>query len=417
MSSGNLILPRNTEALSWSAELDPADYLFATYHVSARSSGEAAALGMAMEQSVATRGLSQHVDLEALAAVTIRVCRVATRPLVTQAVGVPAYTLSTEVYLGRDTDEGHYEIELAIPRCLLLNKPAQLLNVVVGELPRLGFLTRWRLTDVRLPTAFGPGPAFGAPGILARLGQPRGPLLCRAMRPAVGLDLDTMAALNREVLIGGFHLVKDDELIVFPDLSAYRRHLERMLAARDQAMQISGEPKLYLANLICEPEELRPRWELACALGVDGVLVAPFIQGLGVLPTLARDAERPLLAHNSFSDLLTRHPVWGIADAVLARWLRHLGADWCVTPGCFTTSALPAPDNLALLEAATGAPTALPPMMPIVQGGKRPDGLPAYRAAVGHDAFMLIVAHWVDSHPAGLREAARLFREAVDERC
>ena len=67
-----------------------------------------------------------------------------------------------------------------------------------------------------------------------------------------------------------------------------------------------------------------------------------------------------------------------------------------------------------LLQAAIGEERGLAPMMPNIQGGKNPEGLASYRAAVGDTDFMLIVAHWVDSHPEGLKNAARIFREAVD---
>ena len=45
--------------------------------------------------------------------------------------------------------------------------------------------------------------------------------------------------------------------------------------------------------------------------------------------------------------------------------------------------------------------------MPILQGGKSPDGLPRFRAGVGSDDYMLIVASWVDAHAEGVRGGAR----------
>ena len=89
----------------------------------------------------------------------------------------------------------------------------------------------------------------------------------------MGLDLDTMARLNREVLDGGFHMVKDDELQVFADDEAFRAHVAAMVAARDAASARTGERKAYLANLICEPGELEARWRIACDMGADAVLV------------------------------------------------------------------------------------------------------------------------------------------------
>ncbi len=414
MSSGNLVYPTHPHAFQWSNTLDKDDYVFATYRVSASCEGEKAALGMAMEQSAATLQIQGYVEPSMLEDWTIRV--VTCQPINdgNSKEVVSPYFLRTEVYREGNRNLAHnYQVELAIPLCLLGEKPAQLLNVLVGELPRLGFLTSFRLTDIQFPKPFGPGPAFGAEGILALLGKQEGPILCRSMRPAVGLDTEMMAKLNHDVLVGGFHMVKDDELAYFADLNHFRNHVQRMVAARDEAMQVSGERKLYLANLICEPDELQDRWEVANELGADAVLVAPFIQGLGVVSTLARQARIPILAHNTFSDLMMRNTTWGIDDSVVYTWLRQLGADWFVTPGPFAAESMDHQVPPNLLEAAV-APAELKAMMPIIQGGKHPDGLDIYRQAVANDNFMLIVASWVDGHEDGLMDAARIFRNVVD---
>jgi ribulose 1,5-bisphosphate carboxylase large subunit-like protein len=416
VSSGILGRSTHPELFRWSPDLDPARYLFATYHISCACDVEAAAAGMAMEQSAATVSIKGFVSPDSMGGWTIRV-RSIRKAQGSAGVQVRPYSLSTEVYPRQEQDQDSpecWEVELAFPLSLFAGRPSQILNSLVGELPRLGFITSFRLIEAALPAVFGPGPAFGVQGIRDKLGNPRGPLLCRSMRPAVGLDLETMARLNQEVLVGGFHLVKDDELAYFSDDAAFKEHLQAMVRARDEARERAGEPKLYLANLICEPEELETRWDLACELGVDAVLVAPFIQGPGILPRLARQARMPILAHNTFSDLLTRHPGWGLEEAVLCGWLRRLGADWFVTPGPFATPDYPSPLAQQLLLAASAPLEGMRPSMPILQGGKHPEGLAGYRAAFGSTEFMLIVANWVDSHPEGLAAAARRFREQVD---
>jgi len=414
MSSGNLVIPANTRPFWWSDELDKSEHIVATYRVTTQCSGEDAAIGMAMEQSASTLTIQGYVEADMLRGWSIRICDVKPVSSSRPSSVVDSYFLNTEVYSANDAPLGCFDITLAIPSCLLKGKPAQLLNVLVGELPRLGFLTSFRLKDVTLPAAFGPGPAFGRQGILKLLGKTKGPLLCRAMRPGVGLDLDTMACLNRDVLVGGFHLVKDDELLCFKDTHQFKAHLQAMISARDEAMQITGEPKMYLANLFCEPDELQQRWDLVCELGADGVLVAPFIQGLGVLPWIARQRKIPVIAHNSFEDMLTRNGAWGIDDAVICHWLRHLGADWFVTPGTFASRAMNAESAKKLIAAAIGEDNDLRSMMPNIQGGKHPGGLADYHQAVGNEDYMLIVANWVDSHPKGMMFAAREFRAAID---
>lgn len=401
-------MPRtqHPELFQWSDALDPAQYVMARYRVASMHDGDATAMAMAMEQSAATTHIAGHVEPAMLRDWTLRVRSVhAVASL--GGSGLAPYHLETEVYAEGGDAERHWQVELAIPRRLLAGKPAQLWNVVVGEIPRLGFLTRFQLVGLDLPEGFGPGPGFGVRGIRERFGCERGPLLCRSMRPAVGLDTATMAGLNRSVLEGGFHLVKDDELQVFPDEAAFRTHVQAMLAARDAARKATGERKGYLANLICEPDELQARWDIVCTLGVDAVLVAPAIQGLGTLAMLARQKRMPIIAHNTFSDLLTRHSDWGIAHPVLSGLYEALGADWIVTSGEYGVS-----DGIGMDDAwPFGRPQRA---MPILQGGKTPEGLPSYRAAIGSDDYMLIVASWVDGHADGLGAAAGIFRAAID---
>lgn len=410
MSSGNLLSTQHPELFLWSDDRDSAQYLTARYVVTSLHDGDATALAMAMEQSAATTSIHDHVRPEMLPDWTIRVLRVE-RTGDARSSELPCYQLATEVYAGSELASGEWSIELAIPLRLLGGKPAQLFNIVIGELPRLGFLTRLRLESCQLPASFGPGPGFGIEGIRRQLAVPVGPVLCRSMRPGVGLDTDTMARLNTQVLTGGFHMVKDDELLMLPDSSAFRSHLERMLAARDEARDRTGERKGYLANLICEPDELAERWDIACRLGVDAVLVAPFIQGFGTLASLGRQCRLPLLAHNTFGDMLYRHPGWGIAQTVLAGWQQSLGADWFVTSGGFGAAGDPG----TLASEITPVPAPAHRAMPILQGGKHPGGLPDYRRSVGSDDYMLIVASWVDAHPDGIERAARLFRTALDQ--
>ncbi len=406
MSSGNMPHTRHPELFLWSEVLDPVDYVVARYRVASLHDGDATAMAMAMEQSAATTHIAGHVEPSMLRDWTLRVRSVRSIESLGGS-GLAPYHLATEVYADGGDAERHWAVELAIPRRLVSGKPAQLWNVVVGEIPRLGFLTRFQLSGLDLPADFGPGPGFGVAGIRRQFGCERGPLLCRSMRPAVGLDIPTMAGLNRAVLEGGFHLVKDDELQVFADEAAFRAHVQAMLAARDAARASTGQRKGYLANLICEPDELQARWEIACTLGVDAVLVAPGIQGLGTLATLARQKRMPILAHNTFSDLLTRHPDWGIAHPVLSGLYESFGADWIVTSGEYGAS-----DGVGMDDAwPFGRPQRA---MPILQGGKSPEGLPTFRAAIGSDDYMLIVASWVDGHADGLGNAAGIFRAAVD---
>ena len=293
MSSGKIPRTQHPELFHWTPGLQATDYIRATYRVASQYSGTATAMAMAIEQSAGTSMIPGYVEPGMLEHATIRVIDVQADDVAGGAVA--PYHLQTEVYAGSDGQERGWRIELAIPRCILAGNPGQLWNVVVGELPRLGFLTRFQLAELVLPDDFGPGPGFGVAGIRATVGVADGPVLCRSMRPAVGLSIETMARLNHDVLVAGYHMVKDDELQVFAGDDAFREHVRAMLAARDAARAATGERKGYMANLICEPWELQARWQFVCDAGVDAVLVAPGVQGLGTLQMLARERRMPIL--------------------------------------------------------------------------------------------------------------------------
>jgi len=70
-------------------------------------------------------------------------------------------------------------------------------------------------------------------------------------------------------------------------------------------------------------------------------------------------------------------------------------------------------DSAAHVAPISGPCQGYPAMVPVLQGGKNPVDLPSYRAAVGSDDYMLIVASWVDCHPGGVAEGARQFRRAL----
>jgi len=416
MSSRILSMPANPQHFMWDGALDDAEYVTASYRVTTVADHETTAIGMAMEQSASTTRIAGYVEADAVADWTIRVRDV--RPA-EQAMpaSVAPFRLQTAVYgAGASMDAATWDIDLAIPRRLLGCSPVQWMNVLIGEIPRLGFITAFRLLrlDTSLQQLPGNGPAFGPEGVMARFGVRAGPVLCRSMRPAVGLDRETMARLNRDVLVGGFHCVKDDELQWFDDETAFRRHVVDMVAAKDAAQQTSGERKAYIATLICGPQSLERRWETVLELGVDGVLVAPFVQGFGVLDVLARRGALPLLAHNTGGELITRNPAWGMTESARAQWMRLWGADLQVTTGDFGHVQPLPPEDREMLEVMHNPCGEMKPTMPILQGGKNPEELSDYRACCDHRDFMLIVASYVDHHPEGVANAARRFRQAVD---
>jgi ribulose-bisphosphate carboxylase large chain len=413
MSSENLD-PRDAALFRWHAGLSTHDYVLAHYRIETASPPDLAALGMAREQSAcASRLPTGPVDLEHVSArvVDVRV----TGPAPDDPV-LPPYRLNTPIYAPEVHAPVTAEVTIAFPVANVGRNVARLLNHVFGELPRLGFLRAVRLLRLDLPDALlagYAGPALGVAGVRAALAIDKRPLLCRSTRPAVGLDTAAMIAINREVLAGGFDLIKDDELTP-DDARSPTRERWPALAALARSMGADGERKGFIVNLCDRDDDPADAARAARDAGAFGALLAPGWQGYGGLRDLGAANGLASLAHNTGSDTLTRSPRMGVAPAVWIQCCRLAGADLVMMPGESATNGMTSMQTRECVAAALAPLGALRAAMPVLAGGKQAQRLKEYCELVESTDFMLIVAAAVDEHPDGPRAGARAFRQAWD---
>lgn len=415
MSSESLST-EHAEWFRWSDELNRADYVFARYRIVTAQAVEVVALAMAREQSACTTTLPIG-DLN-LRAHTARVVSIDNHgPSDVRAL--PRYRLTTSVYADvAQAEQAHaYEVEIAYPLANLKPTASCLLNHCYGEIARLGFLDAAKLMSLDLPASFEvqfPGPRFGASGFRAKVGATDRPFFCRSTRPAVGLNNTQLLQVIEPVLRGGFDAIKDDELSEDIAPSRVEERYRGMAGTRARLVAETGENKVLFANLIAE-DQFEPI--AACALrhGIDGVLVAPGLNGFGAIRR-ARELGFIVLAHNAGVDGLVRPLHVGISEAVWTQLCRLSGADLIMMPGEFgggTTIRTANPAEAAVLDACTRPMSGHAAALPVLAGGKRPERLPVYRSIIGSDDYFLIIATAVDDHPEGLELGARAFRQAA----
>ncbi|HIE54726.1 MAG TPA: hypothetical protein EYP90_06035, partial [Chromatiaceae bacterium] len=168
----------------WDDGLSEQDYLLVTYRIDSLLDGEMTALGIAKEQSTVAlhiQGIPFPADMESYMA-RIR----GIRHLGPGEVSVPPYFLNTTVYTAQVMREKpqRFEIEIAYPLSIFVPRINLIWNTIFGEVPRLGFITGFQMTDVVLPDALVkefPGPFFGVAGIRDRLQVDDRPIFCRSM--------------------------------------------------------------------------------------------------------------------------------------------------------------------------------------------------------------------------------------------
>jgi ribulose-bisphosphate carboxylase large chain len=415
MSSENLNHSDN-QLFTWNSACDSNSYVFVTYIISTPVNGEQAAYGIAREQSVCATHLPDVVVPEDISLYCSRVVSVERIDRSYPKIA-STYFLNTPVYGKSVTSEqpNTYKIVIAYPELLFGKSLTRLWNNIFGEAHRLGYLTSIILTELKFPEAIAKrfvGPRYGVPGIRQKLNVYDRPILCRSARPANGLYTDDMLKLNELVLTGGFDIIKDDELTYDSPRSPFKDRVERMMAMKRKVEDRTGEKKLYFANIV---EDISISLELldqAMEAGVDGVLVSSYAQGLSFVSEVRKRSDLLILAHNTCGDALTRSTAWGVGDMVMAQLHRAAGADLSVTPGAFCTSYQDPEFGAAFIRACQTEFGNCPPMLPIIQGGKQPEGMAGYIKDVGSVDFMIIAATWLDHHPQGIQMGAKAFRDA-----
>ncbi|MEM1154634.1 MAG: RuBisCO large subunit C-terminal-like domain-containing protein [Pseudomonadota bacterium] len=417
MSSENLH-GDDQDSFLWQSEAPPHDYVLATYLFSTPIDGEQAALGIAREQSICATSL-QDVDIPAdIVDFCAKVISVEASPDASRDVA-DRYFLNTPVY-GPDSKDGRllsFRATIAYPLRLFDKSLTRLWNSVFGEVHRLGYLGSVTLLDLQLPDAYVsafPGPRYGISGIREKLGVTDRPIFCRSMRPASGLSTQAMLQLNERVLSGGFDVIKDDELTYDSQRSPFIERVKAMVDMKRRVEDRTGEAKLYFANIIDDLSASLQMAEQAAELGADGVLVSPSAQGFSFVSEVVLRTNLIILSHNSCADGLTRSPVWGVSDAVMARLQRAAGADLAVTPGPFATQYQNTDLSKSFIDACYDSLGDCRSLLPIIQGGKQPAHLASYTEDVGSIDYMIIAATWLDNHKNGIEAGARAFREAWD---
>jgi ribulose 1,5-bisphosphate carboxylase large subunit-like protein len=409
----------NREAYLWNGQCNPDHYVHATYYLETAVDPELAAIGLAKEQSATILEIPGGRGNYDLSSSTARVRSLEILGKTSDRM-LPAYSLRTPVYDVGDAQDRYRRLTavIAYPIANFGSSLTNLWNAVGGEVHRLGFLNTLKLLDVDFPAWFLDeflGPARGAEGITDELHVNSRPLFCRSARPAVGLSTEQMVQINGEVLKGGFDAVKDDELTCDTPRSPFKERVVRMVELKSRIEDETGEKKYYIANVIDDYMKTIELAEYAGKAGVDAVLVAPAIQGLEICWEIGRRTGLAVLCHNSWQDALTRHPRFGVSDALMIKMQRICGADMIMLPGIFATDAMDEQEARAIMNACSQPLGRIKPSLPIIAGGKTPAGLVDYATAIGSTDFMIIAATAVDTHPDGPEAGARAFREAWEK--
>ena len=317
--------------------------------------------------------------------------------------------------------DGAFDVTIAWPQQNHGNEITQFLNVLFGNISlKQGIMiTGIRWSDVS-PALFR-GPSFGIPRIRELWGIPVRPLSCTALKP-VGYSSEQLAGLAFELAVGGMDIIKDDHGLADQPSAPFIERVKHCVAAMDRAADKTGIRSRYFPNITADFSLVKDRYEMACEMGADGVLLSPMLAGPSVMHHLAHLSANggiPIMAHPAFSG---RYIADGSgmrcgfeAGLFYGGLFRALGADFVIYPnygGRFSYSQETCHD---INRQARGTETPFPAAFPTPGGGMQLDRMSHWIRTYGNDTTFLIGGSlYEDSR--GLEAAARAFANILAEK-
>jgi ribulose-bisphosphate carboxylase large chain len=294
-----------------------------------------------------------------------------------------------------------------------------LVATVAGNLFELKDVSGLRLLDIRLPAAFGAayaGPRFGVDGT-RRLADVHGrPLIGTIIKPSVGLDAETTAAMVKDLCEAGIDFIKDDELQSDgPNCPFDERARAVMRVINDHAGR-TGKKVMYAFNLTGELDQMRRRHDLVRDLGGTCIMASLNSVGLAGMIELGRFSELPIHAHRNGWGYLSRHPLLGWSYVAWQKLWRLAGADHMHVNGLQNKFS---EDDDSVI---TSAQACLTPMfddkpctvMPVFSSGQSARQVPGTYAGLNSTDLIVTAGGGIMAHPDGPAAGVRALREAWD---
>ncbi|MCG6941820.1 MAG: ribulose 1,5-bisphosphate carboxylase [Thiohalocapsa sp.] len=309
-------------------------------------------------------------------------------------------------------------VRIAHPHANFGPRIPNLLSAVLGEgayfAPGIPVV---KLLDIEFPDAYlahFDGPGYGLAG-LRDLWQIHGrPFFFGVIKPNIGLAPAPFAELGLAAWRGGLDIAKDDEMLADPDWSPLAERSKLLGAARRQAEQETGVPKVYLANITDEVDRLIDLHDTAVGNGANAVMVNALPVGFSAVRMLRKHAKVPLVAHFPVIAAMSRLPNFGVHTRVLTKLQRLAGFDVVIMPGFGPRMMTAEPEVRECIAACTEPMGPILPALPVPGGSDSAATLTVVHAKVGSADFGFVPGRGVFSHPHGPTGGAASLRQAWD---
>jgi ribulose-bisphosphate carboxylase large chain len=290
-----------------------------------------------------------------------------------------------------------------------------MLAAVAGNLFELRQLAAVRLVDLDLPDPFTeryPGPRFGVDGTRRLMDVHGRAMIGTIVKPSVGLSLEQLREVVRELAEAGIDFIKDDELMGNPPYAPLRRRVEVVTEELNRVADRTGKRPMFAFNITDDLERLAANHDLVAGAGGCCVMVCVNMIGLAGLAQLSRHTELPIHVHRAMTGMFTRCPALGMDFVAFQKLARLVGADHLHTNGFANKFYETDDDVLRSINAVRTPMLGGYRTLPVLSSGQWAGLAPlTYRRIHTTDALVL-AGGGIHGHPDGIRAGVESMREA-----
>lgn len=271
-----------------------------------------------------------------------------------------------------------------------------------------------RLEDIQFPDSFlsdFQGPQFGVDGLRKILNVYDRPLMFGVIKPNVGLSPEPFAELGYQAWLGGLDIAKDDEQLGDVNWSTVEERSKRLGKLRIKAEEITGENKIYLANITDEVDRLIALHDVAVENGANALMINGMTTGFSAVRMLRKHSQVPLVSHFDFMAPYIQLPWFGVKDKVFSKLQRMAGYDVLIYPGLDARLKTTREDVLDNAEVCLSSMGSMKTMLPVPAGSQWAGSLKELYELLGTVDFGIVPGRAVFSHPMGPKGGAASLRQ------
>ncbi|NEX12867.1 ribulose 1,5-bisphosphate carboxylase [Prosthecochloris sp. ZM] len=272
-----------------------------------------------------------------------------------------------------------------------------------------------KLLDIRFPASYlaaFEGPKFGIDGIREMLGAYNRPIFFGVVKPNIGLKPEHFADIAYQSWLGGLDIAKDDEMLADVPWSSMARRSELLGKARLEAEALTGQKKVYLANITDEVDRMIEQHDIAVKNGANALLINALPVGLSAVRMLSRYAKVPLIGHFPFIAAFTRLEKFGVHTRVITKLQRLAGLDAIIMPGFGSRMMTSEEEVLSNVNECLCDMGQIKRSLPVPGGSDSALTLENVYRKVGSVDFGFVPGRGIFGHPQGPKAGAASIRQA-----